>query len=380
MPVNTITQPVWEIAWNLPIPHYFFMTGASAGALFLFILYYLFRIEKLKPVAGLGLLVAFTLDLAAPLNLISDLGMNARFVEMMYRFNPTAPLSYGASLLLMFIALLAAMVYLYFRDTLFAMASKSEGSKLKFYKFLAGDESYSEERKAKDAKILRILTMISIPTALAVHGYTGFLLGIIKSRPLWNSSLIPILFLVSAVISGIALVALLAALLSKLELQGEILNAELRSLLGKLMGAFIIADLVIKFMWYIIDIVALPGLSEHVSRHLFVESWFSTFGIELLLGALVPLYLLWSPNMKNKIGAFLTASALALIAIWIFRFSMVIGGQEISKWGSGNYHYLIPFWGKDGLIQVIGNVAFWIFLFTLFTWFIPWEKKSEETL
>ncbi len=51
---------------------------------------------------------------------------------------------------------------------------------------------------------------IGIPLAVFVHGYTGFILALGKARALWNTALMPFLFLVSAMVSGIALMILIS--------------------------------------------------------------------------------------------------------------------------------------------------------------------------
>lgn len=50
-----------------------------------------------------------------------------------------------------------------------------------------------------------VLVWISMALAIAVATYTGVLLGTMLSRPLWNNSLLPMIFLTSALSTGIAL-------------------------------------------------------------------------------------------------------------------------------------------------------------------------------
>ncbi len=50
----------------------------------------------------------------------------------------------------------------------------------------------------------RILTVVGIPSAFLLHGYVGFIFGSIKANPWWSTPLMPIVFLFSAIVSGIA--------------------------------------------------------------------------------------------------------------------------------------------------------------------------------
>ena len=104
--VNELVQPVWQVAWSAAIPQYFFMTGVSAAAFLVSSLTYAFGDARFKPIAGLSLIVALTVLLAAPLNLIADLGQTGRFYELAFATHATAPMSWGVYLLTTYPALI----------------------------------------------------------------------------------------------------------------------------------------------------------------------------------------------------------------------------------------------------------------------------------
>ncbi len=56
------------------------------------------------------------------------------------------------------------------------------------------------------------LDIVGVVFAVCVGAYTGALLGVCKTFPLWNNALLPILFLVSAVSAGAASVLLVAVI------------------------------------------------------------------------------------------------------------------------------------------------------------------------
>ena len=60
--------------------------------------------------------------------------------------------------------------------------------------------------RASTSKAVKIITIIGIPSAFLLHGYVGFIFGSVKANPWWSSVLMPIVFLFSAIVSGIALV------------------------------------------------------------------------------------------------------------------------------------------------------------------------------
>jgi Ni/Fe-hydrogenase subunit HybB-like protein len=63
-----------------------------------------------------------------------------------------------------------------------------------------------------DAKKTKFFGLIGIPLALLVHGYTGFILALGKARVLWNTAIMPPIFLISAMVSGIALMILVVVI------------------------------------------------------------------------------------------------------------------------------------------------------------------------
>ena len=63
----------------------------------------------------------------------------------------------------------------------------------------------SEQALEKDERAVKILAGIGIPVACFLHGYAGFIFGSVKANALWMTPLMPVIFICSAVVSGIAL-------------------------------------------------------------------------------------------------------------------------------------------------------------------------------
>ena len=67
-----------------------------------------------------------------------------------------------------------------------------------------------------DERLGYFITLVGIPSAFLLHGYVGFIFGSVKANPWWSSPLMPIVFIFSAMVSGIAAVMLLYMLSSRL--------------------------------------------------------------------------------------------------------------------------------------------------------------------
>jgi len=101
-------------------------------------------------------------------------------------------------------------IWLSFREDIVKNALKFKGWKKLMYSALAlFSYDISEKALHADEKFARKLAIIGIPSAAFLHGYVGFIFGGIKANPWWSTPLMPIIFLMSAIVSGIALLILL---------------------------------------------------------------------------------------------------------------------------------------------------------------------------
>ena len=92
-------------------------------------------------------------------------------------------------------------------------------------------------------KLTKIVGLIGIPLAITVHGYTGFILALAKARALWNTALMPILFLVSAMVSGIAMMILVSYIMDRFFSKDKVINTKLIYSLSTMLAGVIILDL-----------------------------------------------------------------------------------------------------------------------------------------
>ena len=107
-------------------------------------------------------------------------------------------------------AVLVLEIWFDYRKELVLTWRASHGLKRRFYGALTlWSDDISPEALRVDDRIGRIITVIGIPSAFLLHGYVGFIFGSIKANPWWSTPLMPVVFLFSAIVSGIAAVMLL---------------------------------------------------------------------------------------------------------------------------------------------------------------------------
>jgi Ni/Fe-hydrogenase subunit HybB-like protein len=211
-----------ELQWSVLIVLYPFITGLVAGAFILASLERVFRVEAVKPTYRLALLTALAFLLVAPLPLQLHLGHPERSPEMYFTPHSTSAMAmFGYVYLWYLMAVLVLEIWLDYRATSCccrrvqqrAAAPGLQGDD-------AGLQQHQPERSlAIDERVGWIVTLIGIPSAFLLHGYVGFIFGSIKANPWWSSPLMPVVFIFSAMVSGIAGVMLLYMAMTKLRKQ-----------------------------------------------------------------------------------------------------------------------------------------------------------------
>ena len=200
-----------ELQWSILIVLYPFLTGIVAGAFILASLERVFNVEEVKPTYRLALLTALSFMIVAPLPLQLHLGHPERSFEMYLTPHSTSAMAmFGFVYLWYLLAVLVIEIWLDFRKDIVRMALESTGWRRVVYRVMAlGSYNVSPRALEIDEKIGRFVTIVGIPSAFLLHGYVGFLFGSIKANPWWSTPLMPIVFLFSAIVSGIAAVLLL---------------------------------------------------------------------------------------------------------------------------------------------------------------------------
>lgn len=257
---------VYNVAHEAPlgplIAVYFYMTGLSAGSFILSTLAYGFGIKRFKPLGKIGVVLATVLLVLAPINLIADLGQPWRFWHLFPYLNPTSPITYGSFLLTLYPV--NCLIYAFF--------------------MFKGDD-----------RMTKLFGLIGIPLAVSVHGYTGFIMALAKARALWNTALMPVLFLVSAMVSGIALMILVVTVVGFLSKQRRPDPTLIRDL-GRILVGAILLDLFLVFSDVLVLLTSDSEAAEAAA--MILRGAFSQYflGVEILSGSLVPLLLLTAPT------------------------------------------------------------------------------------
>jgi Ni/Fe-hydrogenase subunit HybB-like protein len=375
-----------QLYWSVLIVLYPYITGLVAGAFILASLVRVFRVEAVAPTYRLALLTALAFLLVAPLPLQFHLGHPERSPEMYFTPHATSAMAmFGYVYLWYLMAVLVFEIWLDYRREIVLRSQQSKGLLRVIYKIMTlGSSNISERSLHIDEKVGWIVTLVGIPSAFLLHGYVGFIFGSIKANPWWSSPLMPVVFIFSAMVSGIAGVMLLYMALTKLRKQA----IDIRCVDTIAMYMFYI--FIIDFSLEMLDLVHRIYEADESFRSLdfMVHSklFFSQIVLQIILGTLLPLFLLFLTQVvklteiaRKRIYVF--CGSLIMISVFAMRWNVVIGGQLFSKSFLGYTTYKVDLVTKEGLLVAIGFMILpLLFLWALVKLLPPWpEEGSHDT-
>ena len=373
-----------ELQWSILIVLYPFITGLVAGAFILASLERVFRVDAVKPTYRLALLSAFAFLLVAPLPLQLHLGHPERSLEMYLTPHTSSAMAmFGFVYLWYLMVVLVLEIWLDYRKEIVLAARESTGWKRTLYRVMSlGVDDLSEASLALDEKIGLFITILGIPSAFLLHGYVGFLFGSIKANPWWSTPLMPIVFLFSAIVSGIALVLLVYMVVTFVR-GVEIDTRCVDTIARYLMYAFVI-DFSLEMLDLLHRVYEADESFKSLDFMVHTKLYTSQIVVQIFFGTLVPIGFLALPQIlsiseKARKGLYALAAALTLIGIFAMRWNVVIGGQLFSKSFLGYTTYKMAFATREGLLPSVALLVLpFGILWVLVKLLPPWNEASPQ--
>jgi Ni/Fe-hydrogenase subunit HybB-like protein len=380
-----------ELHWGLLVVLYPYLTGLVAGAFILASLERVFNVREVQPTYRLSLLTALAFLMVAPLPLLAHLGHPERSFEIFLTPNlQSAMAMFGFVYAWYLMVVLLLEIWFDYRKDLILWARGEKGlRRILHWALTLGATDLSERAVGFDRRAGKFITFVGIPSAFLLHGYVGFIFGSVKANPWWSSVLIPVVFLFSAIVSGIALVLVLYMFSSLVRRVPIDMNC-----VDKL-ASFLLYALIVDFSLEMLDFIhrlyeaeeSIKILSQMISSRLFL----SLIVLQVLLGTLVPLLALSlvSPAFRARglvqvpeelrRWAYLGAAILIQIGIFSTRWNVVIGGQLFSKSLRGLTVYKMELLGPEGFFMSAGLLILpFVILYLLVTLLPPWQEATPN--
>jgi Ni/Fe-hydrogenase subunit HybB-like protein len=391
------TYPNEFIYWSVQIVMYPFMTGLVAGAFVLSSLYHVFGVQQLKDMARFALVFSFALLFAAPMPIVLHLQFPFRGIEIFMTPHFTSAIAAFGVVFFTYGAIVASELWFLYRkhfvDVSLKLREKQDKTLaewLQYFIFCSltlGVYDVSEEALHRDEKAIKVLAGVGIPVACFLHGYAGFIFGSVKANALWMTPLMPVIFIMSAVVSGIALCMLTYIIVMEIKkflanrkrLSGpgrftsteEIKGVEVHviQMTAKYLVMFLVAAISLELLDLIFRGYTAVKSWDVLRSVIYERDFYDIFVMQYGIGNLIPLILFLIPGLTIRRAVF--AVLLVLFGVFMMRWNVVIGGQAFSLTFAGYMHYHLPIiphnWEtfKEGLggalsIFIMPFALFWV--------------------
>ena len=391
------------IYWSIQIVMYPFMTGLVAGAFVLSAMYHVFGQNDLKELARFSLVFSLALLPVAALPLLLHLQQPTRALEPLLTPHFTSAIAAFGIVITIYGLIVLTEIWFVYREYFVTQIEvlKNETGVLNalrrvVYRTLTiGATDISDAAVRADHTAAKIMAAVGIPTACFLHGYAGFIFGSVKANALWMSPLMPVIFILSAVVSGIALCMLTYIVIMESKafwrrrkgstLQAREIRGAEKDVINKA-ARFLVVFLILAISLEILDLI-FRGYTAMKSWDIlrsvmYGKDFMNIFVLQYTFGNLIPLALLLLPGRTIKRTAL--AVLFVLFGVFMMRWNVVIGGQAFSLSFSGYMHYEIPIIPhsmetlKEGVVGALAVIAAPFLILWVLNAFLPSLGRDLE--
>lgn len=343
-----------HVTWTVMIVLYPYITGMVAGAFIVSSFYHVFGMEKLKPIARFALVSSLAFLLFATVPLLNHLGSPQRAFNIMLTPNFRSAMSGFGFVYTFYMIIVLLEIWFSYREDFIHKYKNTRGLVKFIYKVLIlGNTNISDKTRKYDDKIVIFLAGFGIPVACILHGYVGFLFGSIKANLWWSTPLMFIIFIFSAIVSGLAVLIFLYQLIHWI--RKKELDQECYELMARWLWGFMIIAVILELM----EVLSIAY--EKTERWVVLEQLisgklqFSYVYMQILVFSIIPFIMLsitslFKFNKKIKNAIIWLAAGMLLVQVLLMRWNVVIGGQLVSKSMRGFTEYFPGYFDKEGLI------------------------------
>jgi len=370
------------VTWGIWVSGYIFFLGLSAGSFLISTLIYVFGVRQLEEAGPAALVQALGCLLLGGALIVLDAGHPERMYMVLLYFNPTSVMAYMGLFYNVYIAIVVAEIYLVMRPA-FVRNVQSGKRPTWLYRLLSlGSTRLDKESLVRDRKWMMVLGILGIPAAVIVHGGVGTIFAVAKARLNWLGGLFPLLFIVSALTSGGALLTFLTAAFGKMPRERKL---KLVNFLAQLTIGFLLLDALITFAdMFTTSYTAIPSGASTDKLVLFGPYKWIFWIVEVALGLVIPLFLVASPRTNKALGWLGLAGLLVVIGMLGARLTLVIPPQvtplfEISIGAYNHIRYAYGYFpSTSDLLVMLGVFAIGIWMMLGARKYLPLDFEAHE--
>lgn len=364
------------VPWGGWVAFYIYFIGLSAGSFLLSTLIYGFGMDKFEKIGRSALLSAIVCMITGIAFISLDIGRPDHIMNAIIYWNVTSTMSWEIHFYIVYLLLLLVELYFSMRNDLIKLAKNNDIKGNLFRLLVFNKQTYSDLDKVQDKKRLKVMGLIGIPLAiLGVHGGTGSIFAVVKAQPYLNSALFPIIFIVSALVSGTALSIAIYVIKCKVKKQG--IDIEMVRSLGSMLSLFIVIELIMVWYEYLVGFYGLEHEEIGTIQLIMGSAWSWSFWIFQMGFALIfPFIILVIKKTRESVKWIVAAAIMTIIGVVGVRFNMVIPTLIMPKLDGmpyGNYYPNLSEW-----LTSFGLIAMCLIIYTVVEKLFPIEELDSH--
>lgn len=345
-----------NVTWSVMIVLYPYITGLVAGAFIVSSLYHVFGREELKPVARFSLASAFVFLLFAPLPLLVHLGHPESSYRMLATPNFSSAMAGFGYIYSTYLILVILEIWFVMRGDFIARAKTGGLAGFLSKIILLGNLQESDATRHADHKIATFLAGLGIPLACLLHGYVGFLFGSLKANPWWSTALMFVIFIFSAIVSGISVLIFHYFVVARIN------GWKVDGMCVRSMGKYLWGFMIIAVGLELLEVMSIAYkqteeweiLGRLISEKLFFSYVVMQFGVLSLVPFLfLSIAALFRLSERVAHTLIWLSATMLLGQVLLMRWNVVVGGQLLSKSMRGFTDYFPGIWEKEGIITAL---------------------------
>lgn len=282
------------VTWGLYIAGFMFLVGVSAGGLIVVAGSELVGSRRLESLNRVAVIVSGTAVTVAAASIFPDLGRPQMAWRMIVNPHLTSPLVWDMVVITLYLGIAATDLWILTRPRPMHRA-------------------------------LKVMAVITLPVAVLVHSVTAWIFGFLVARPFWNTAILAPLFISSALVSGTALVLVVAWVVRRVSTWRP--ETHVFDDLGRLLAWFVAVDA------FLLGAELITAYTSQVKYHMApLEMLLSgrlapVFWAQILLGVVIPFAVYATPRLRARTHLLVGAATLSVLGVMAKRVNILLPGM-----------------------------------------------------
>lgn len=317
------------VSWGMYISNFVFFVATSLIGMLISSVIGMMGYKWIKPIGRIAEIIAVAFSMVAGLVIVSDMGRPERLPYVFMYGRIQSPILWDVTVVTTYMTL-SILLYVLTMIPDMAISKGRIGHTpswlQKTYEVLSFNFKHTQEQYKILLKAIRILLILIVPTAFAIHTVTSWLFAV-TTRPGWDSTIFGPYFISGAFVSGSAAVIILMFFVRNNYKLNRYITLEHFDKMGRLLFLVSIVYFYFNINEYLVPAYKLKTFEAFHLHELFVGDFAFMFWSVQLLGLIFPMILLLFKQMRKPLPMVIIAIAV-LIASWFKRLLIVVPTME----------------------------------------------------